>query len=1405
MKKLFFTLLAVATVALFANATDLTGKRIYINPGHGSFGPNDRPMATIPYPKLSSTDMPDTCGFYESNTDLWKCLYLGQKLEAAGATVMYSRVANGPWPYEKVDGQYPSYSYDDYKSRPDYEQYNRNLSEICEEVESNNIDYFISVHSNAATDGTTTNYPLGLYRGYDNATTAHDVQSKAAFEATWPWRWEMFGAGFDHASYYSATNMNVRGDINFYGSSSTRTSAYSGQSYTGYLGVLKHGAIGGLWEGFFHTYQPARHRALNHDYCHMEGLGYFRGILDYYNADPETVGYICGTVKDMDAKMVHPLFKYAAKTNDQWVPCNGATVYLLSATGDTLQSYQVDSLYNGIFAFYDLAPGTYHLAAECAGYSNLDAEQMAADVVVTANHTTYPFIQLRDTGWTPPAVVYETYPDKSTATGLNGKYNFGAAQTASFASVVGGKTVKQVLVRDDNEAYVLATSGTDSYIYKINTLTGALIQEVSTAGTQGQYNKVSRIAFTADSVLVGCNYEECQFTPVGTFRTYYWNMADLTAAPTAWFTSRWAGNFNNANVGETFAVSGALKAANVFTDAQTTGSSHQFRIAMMSTDNGSLVSTTRNQNANEFTQPLFGNYTAQASPNSDERALFIGENRTIEFSFNADAQAPTIHFDMPGAKGGECFKFGGKAVIAAPVVAAGAVTGVRMYNFSKERAAYGTSYTNIAMNVETNYYSVKPLAAGEDIILYVATDSAIYRYSTAGQEQPQSANVYAYGLTMAHADGNYTFNYTLNVDAEEGALLFTAADGSQLASVALTDLSKGAHSIVVAEANMPAGQNISWAIRVAGAEVGSWSLIEKKTSAELNTVRVFNAVNVYPETEHFGEIYLMDRKGANDAASGLLVMNPDYTLQYTTPAKGSQSYYGSPYRMGIASDGYVFVGDWADPHSGVYVVDPSAPQTSHSNFFAGTQNSAGLWKNAAGVEEGSSTPSVYVYGTGADTKLLVYNEDPGTSLPTNGLCVYNIGQEDGSIAHSWDGAPSAKMNFAGQANTNGNVWGCSKGVWVSQHRSTGNNNASATSLRFYDWDGNCTYSSHEAPVDEYEQLVIQGSLGSCFALTADESRLILRNDDKHFSVFNVSWAGNTPTLTLDYNFNNGITGDFDLLQMNWDYAGNLVVSGGAGVYVYAVPQPNNIHTTPAQSAYIINGVAAEGISLDVTTLDMQVGETETLTATVSPAEASNKKVIWTTSDATVATVSGGQVKAVANGQATITATSAEGGFTATCVVTVTTPVQGIRLNATSASVKVGETYQFSAYITPVTASNQNAVWSSDSEANATVDITGLVTGVAEGFATITVASEEDPSITASALLTIEVADDIEYVAVDGIFYAEDVIYNRKGLNMLIFNAAGQLVGNTSSDFSMAGMPHGTYVIATSTLNLKIVR
>lgn len=93
-------------------------------------------------------------------------------------------------------------------------------------------------------------------------------------------------------------------------------------------------------------------------------------------------------------------------------------------------------------------------------------------------------------------------------------------------------------------------------------------------------------------------------------------------------------------------------------------------------------------------------------------------------------------------------------------------------------------------------------------------------------------------------------------------------------------------------------------------------------------------------------------------------------------------------------------------------------------------------------------------------------------------------------------------------------------------------------------------------------------------------------------------------------------------------------------------------TTPA--VYLWEAaIPATGVSLDKSTDTVAVGSTTTLTATVSPSNATNKAVSWSTSDASVATVSDGVVTGVAAGTAIITVTTTDGGYTDNCTVTVT--------------------------------------------------------------------------------------------------------------------------------------------------------
>lgn len=103
-------------------------------------------------------------------------------------------------------------------------------------------------------------------------------------------------------------------------------------------------------------------------------------------------------------------------------------------------------------------------------------------------------------------------------------------------------------------------------------------------------------------------------------------------------------------------------------------------------------------------------------------------------------------------------------------------------------------------------------------------------------------------------------------------------------------------------------------------------------------------------------------------------------------------------------------------------------------------------------------------------------------------------------------------------------------------------------------------------------------------------------------------------------------------------------------------------------------VAVESVTLDQTTLSLEVGKTETLTATVAPDDATDKTVTWTTDDAEVATVENGTVTAVAVGEAVITAKA--GDKSATCSIVVADKVLSTAedLTAFATAVNGGDTY-----------------------------------------------------------------------------------------------------------------------------------
>ena len=1092
MKKIFM-ILAAALLTVSMSAADLTGKRIYVNPGHGSFGPNDRPMATIPYPNLPTTGMPDTLGFYESNTNLWKCMYLGEKLEAAGATVLYSRTQCGPWPYEMKNGDYPDYKWskgagiadptlgwqltDSYDAHPDYEKYNRNLSEICREVEENNIDYFISVHSNANSEGSTANFPLMLYRGPDAYSGANSVDGAEYVQGSYEKaklaneeKLKIMKAGIDVPS---STNLNTRGDWNFYGSTSTLT--INGKTYKGYLGVMKHGASGYLSEGYFHTYQPARHRALNQDYCHMEGLDYYRAIINYYGADKETKGYIVGTVKDQYNKMSNKLYTYTPKSNDQWVPCNGAEVILKKA-GVEVARYNVDTLYNGIFVFEGLEPGDdYSLDASCDGFFPLD-DQYKVPFSVKANETTYSMIYLTDTTWTPPTIVYEDYPnpDQPAYLGLPSVFEMTEQPVRDFAEVIKG-TVKRTLQSGDSTILLSHEEDGTPHIYliksslnTIDTISTDSIIPVDTTNL-GDYLALSDIALTCDGKLVGVNYVRCQYGDAqvdagykrGTKYFYIWDK--LAGDARVWFTAQDGANSYRSDVGYTLAVRGESKDCQVLVSARhynATSGGGTFRYSCYTVTDGTPSYIFYGNSIALDENPVHDgtrdgeNIQFTLSPRGEKKDFIMDADKVTPNEFRLPGgqnEDPTPLGQIPAElmhvkfNGATYFKYAGKALMAAPTTdAEGKVTGVQVLDITEgldKAVVVKTTNTNLADTIEATYASASAKVKGTDLYLYLLVDNKMYSFTTVGVAQPVVPSIVAYNLNVVKEADNYVFTFDANDNAVLAELVFYA-DGEEVGTRSI-EVVKGANAITLAAIELPGemGQELTWAVELQGGAIGNFGIVASDNSLiESSTSRLFNAVNTNPELDNFGKIYIMHRAGSSTSAnapkSGIWEFDHNLAKQNTEVYKGGVAKFGNPTRMSMDREGYLYIADWADGNSGIFMANTADMTQPFTQFFAGTRQSSGAFSNN-GVYTGSSTPGCYVYDNGEEVKLFVYNEDAAGTLPANGMAVYNIGQEDGTILHKWETAPSAVYTLTGQANTEGNPWGTSHGFFVSQVREDG--------------------------------------------------------------------------------------------------------------------------------------------------------------------------------------------------------------------------------------------------------------------------------------------------------------------------------------------------------------------------------
>lgn len=234
-------------------------------------------------------------------------------------------------------------------------------------------------------------------------------------------------------------------------------------------------------------------------------------------------------------------------------------------------------------------------------------------------------------------------------------------------------------------------------------------------------------------------------------------------------------------------------------------------------------------------------------------------------------------------------------------------------------------------------------------------------------------------------------------------------------------------------------------------------------------------------------------------------------------------------------------------------------------------------------------------------------------------------------------------------------------------------------------------------------------------------------------------------------------------------------------------------------------VPVTGISLNATLFTVNIGSTFTLIANVTPSDASNKSVQYSSSDTTIATVnSSGLVKGISAGSVTITANS--GDFRITSVGTVPAVIPtSISITPSSVNVNAGRTTTLTPTILPSTSSNKTVRWSSSNTGIATVNPVGMVTGVGNGTATIlavTVSGEiqGESTVTVSTPVTgISVLPTSVSITVGGTIEIVPTIKPPTATNKTVnWTSNNKLIATVNSLGEIRGVKRGsTSVLATA--------
>ena len=1218
----------------------LTSAKIYINPGHGCWCSECRHMGTVKH----GFNAADTSGFFESNTNLWKAFGMRDKLIEYGVPYNTSIGAN--------DLRQPNLVMSRVKCGGVHNGlYDRALSEIAAECENWGADVMISIHSNAATEGTNANYPLILYRGYTGSN--QNGGSQAIASSCWGYLWENSHMMW---TYYSATNKNIQGDWTF-------MSSWGTQGY----GVLRHSVPGFLAEGYFHTYQPARHRAMNRDAGRIEGIAYAKGFRDYFGGGKAvSTGDIYGVLRDAERTFTHTYYNGNQNTDDKYKPINGATVTLKKTDGTVVKTYTTDDEYNGVFVFNKVEPGTYNIVC-----SHPDYADVTTSVTVQADKVVYPSVKISEGEQIPVQGHYaydlsmtqngDDYTLKFKSTGAVDNASIivtnkstGAKQSISIGKVVKGENTKTI------NAYDLGAAATFSWAVALNNPKSSGIQLIKEDNTMATAMSGKNMGLSIDNDPESSNFGKVYISAAGKGLKSY--NQDLSANGNMILSSDFAAMEYNCrltvNDGKVYVASNDADKKGIWMYDPSASSTTLSNVVGNQPRNVTFLGTGANRkmyaglynySSNTNTQlarfdigsantcsatpaklpvytlvngkgdlvgtskGIFMAQTRDAGNNTSDHPVFVFINESGSVLFNSS----TLNSTLNGSTGGAIAISHDLSVFA--VVDASEV--VQVYNVSwngntpsfshlHSFALSGTTQVDqIAFDRANNLYVA---SAEKGLQVYTIKNPSRQTVTPAkssstiqGKVLPAVPGQYAYGLTMTQNGDNYTLKFNSTGAMENAKIVFTNTATSETIEEELGAVVKGENTFTVNAYDFGTTDQYTWAVEFENPANPTNQLIHSDNSIVYThssgyMARIGLAINKNPLNDKFGRIFTITSFGQGiqefDQVYNKLGGRAKTGMFGQDDESSTSTYkYVRSNRLTV-SDNKIYIANFASMNPGITIYN------SHNGGHASILN--GKYERAVGF-----------YGTGANRKMYVLNE--------NGLRRYDVGVNDTWTANT--DSPSATYSI-GMSNCDGDVIVTDKGIFASQHRYIGKNTSDNPVFVFVGHDGNVLFNSSSLSY-------LTGTQIGGMAISDDLSTFAIVDGfvegsptDIEVDVFKVTWNGNKPSFSYKYSMQ--LEGTRQVDQMAFDYAGNLVVaSQQKGLLVYAIKGDARTTVTPAKSTMVIVGKYVPGteghFAYDLETEETSEGYTLKFKST---GDVDNAKIVFTEVDTETKTVATNEIE-----------------------------------------------------------------------------------------------------------------------------------------------------------------------------------